>query len=753
MTDTTQQVIERQRSSGVHAQAASPKGWVSTESKWADNIWTLDGRSLRMRVSDTRLDWSSYPPHLVEQFKALVWSLLVARLGAKPIAISAIKAVEYRMRYLAAWMERRRLRSFRSISPTQVQVFIQDLKAHLREKGKKREADYDVNTVFYFLNCLQNAHDQRAALAQAGHEGVELPPFGLGSPWSAAEAIIPDVEGFTPPLPDEIAIPIVQAAHRFLGRPADDIIEMHRHLRAARGRKAGLGSLAIQRATQRALMRFEFGTVGGEDSPWHVPVADYVEVAIRQQEQRRLARELAKAVEGGGAGCGDKDPNPSDEDAPQGSIGEDEEDDSVVSCDEIEEPQHLYSAVDLLRRFTSNLVGACATVIRFHSGIRHGEIFDLEPGLRRDGLPRCVSVGQSLSGAYDLFFLEGKVSKGLDDPEDARWLLASRPAGSTNTPIAVLAIQVLCRLFEPWRKWSTVPESKNVLLLQLGLTGIPHNPKLVTPLASEQLAMHMKQFIVDRVDLSHLDPTDERLSSYCDQPKGRGWNVQSRQWRKTWANFVIRVDTRLLPAISQQFQHLSTTLTEEAYIGKDAMQLGIVESAAVERAVKYMRRVLEGEPDAGLGMRKVLNEELKELRAELRGLTGNEREHRLRTWLVERGAKIWPAPHGLCFVSLLPGESRCHALGGTSDFTNVTPNWQTRCPRLCSGCPCFAVDEEQIPFWAKRYLDNKATWEAAVARRLEVNYVVARERWVQSENILKALDVDLTKLEEFRDAA
>jgi hypothetical protein len=260
----------------------------------------------------------------------------------------------------------------------------------------------------------------------------------------------------------------------------------------------------------------------------------------------------------------------------------------------------------------------------------------------------------------------------------------------------------------------------------------------------------MKDFIEDWVDLSHLDASDERLTDYVIT-KGR--SVQSKQWRKTWANWMIRVDKRLLPAISQQFHHHSVLLTEEAYIGKDAMQLGLVESAAMSRAVRYMRRAMEGEPHVGGGMRKVMRQDLDALRVQLAGLSGSDRDYKIKTWLLERDISIWFSPHGKCFVGLMPGDSRCHEVAGTSDWSNQTPAFAHRTPHLCSGCPCFAVDEDDLPFWTERYVENRAIWKDAVKCHLEPSYAVANERWRQSEIVLRSLGVDVATLEGERSSA
>jgi hypothetical protein len=396
-------------------------------------------------------------------------------------------------------------------------------------------------------------------------------------------------------------------------------------------------------------------------------------------------------------------------------------------------------------------MAACVIVVRFESGVRHGEIFTFAPGIGDDGLPVCVEQEGSLSGAYDMFFVKGVVTKGWDHPTDTRWLLAGRVSGDKELPDAVRALEILSRVGQPWRDWTTDEDASQSLLVQIGRKGLPRDPALVVPLASEHLAEIMKDFIEEQVDLSGLDAADDRLTEYVQT---RGRSVQSKQWRKTWANWMIRVDTRLLPAISQQFHHHSVVLTEEAYIGKDAMQLGLVESAAMSRAVRFMQRAMDGEPHVGGGMRRVVADGTGELQTSLKGLSGVERDLGIQTWLLERDVRIWFSPHGKCFVGLMPGDARCHEAAGTIDFAAQSPDYKHRTPQLCAGCPCFAVDEEDLPFWTERYIENRGIWDDAVSRHLEPSYVVAGERWRQSEAVLKSLGIDAKILnKEVRNAA
>ncbi|NYD89181.1 hypothetical protein [Sphingomonas melonis] len=698
----TEEIVKLERKSGVHAQDASQDGWVSSSSKWTDSMWKLDSPTARMRDSDCTIVWDDDIPACVTAcLKVLAWSMLVKRPTGKPMALSNFSRLGQKLKYLGRWMAWRNHADFGTITRTAVQVYRKDLVDQLAtdDDGKPREVDVETGTVAGYLLLLQYIYEQGPQLTRRGVRAIPIAPFEGSSAWETASSIVPEIEGFTPALPDEVVLPIVHQAHSWLGTPARDILRMQAI--CIEERERGRSDLATTRTIRKRLEEFEFGSIEPGGPAWHPPFRDYL---------------LAYT---------------------------DRPDDTRSNTTE-------YYGLDLVRRLISNLCAACVIVVRYQSGVRHGEIFSFKPGVGDDGLPVCVKIEGSLTGAYDMFFVEGVITKGWDHPTDTRWLLAGRLSGDPELPDAVRALVILSELGRPWREWAMDEVASGSLLIQIGTKGLPRSPGLIRPLSSEQLAEMMKDFIEDRVDLSMLDAADERLAEYV---RTRGRSVQSRQWRKTWANWMIRVDKRLLPAISQQFHHQSIIMTEEGYIGKDAMQLGLVESAAMSRAVSFMRRAIDGDKHVGGAMRKAVQEDLGDLRHQLAGISGAERNAGIETWLVRRDVRPWFSPHGICFVGLTPTRSRCHEAAGTTDWLASAPAFAHRTPRMCSGCAAFAIDEDDLPFWIERYLENRAIWDDAVSRHMEDTYVVAEERWKQSVAVLQSLGVDIATLKaEMADA-
>lgn len=626
----------------------------------------------------------------------------------KPMPVTEANSLSVWMRYLAKWMHYRNHRSFATVGNTAVQVYRDDLLKYLTtgEEAESRDIDIEARSIANYLRPLAYADEQARFMTARGLARIPAAPFGDASVGDCASEILTSVEGFTPPLPDAVVLPVVREAHRWLDAPARDIVRLQDLLAAESGRE--LSKSGRSHAMQRVLEAFEFSPEEEGGAPWHPPFAQFLDVRSKRPATKKpnAMQEVARAPR--------------------------------RKMDDI-------FGTDRARRLISHLVAACTIVIRFQTGIRHGEIFSFAPGIGDDGWPVCIEREQSVSGAYEMFFVRGLLFKGEDEPVSTRWLLAGRLYDDTATPDAVRAILILNQLAAPWRARAT-GVAKDALLVQPGHKGIAHDPSEIRGMGQRTLAYLMKDFVEDNVDLSGLDADDEVLEPYVSS-KGRC--IQSRQWRKTWANWMIRVDKRLLPAISQQFHHRSVLLTQESYIGKDAMQLGLVESAAMTRAVSYMRRAMAGEPHVGGGMRKVAESEVDDLRERLAGLSGEAQEYEIRTWLLDRDIRIWFSPHGKCFIGIMPGDARCHAQAGTGDWSNQAPSFAHRTPKLCSGCPCFAVDEDDLPFWIERYVENRKIWEDAVESGLEVNYAVANERWQQSAKVLQSLKVDLGALDKW----
>lgn len=131
-----------------------------------------------------------------------------------------------------------------------------------------------VSTVAGYATLLNSLYLQRDRLPDAPAE--ELPAADrllLLGRWSQRR-------GLRPCTPDSVAIPLVSAAIRLLGCPADDIIALRDHAQAALDDVTALpDQRAADACIHAAVARFSFSILAGEETPWRSkPVVDLTDV-------------------------------------------------------------------------------------------------------------------------------------------------------------------------------------------------------------------------------------------------------------------------------------------------------------------------------------------------------------------------------------------------------------------------------------------------------------------------------------------
>ena len=188
---------------------------------------------------------------------------------------------------------------------------------------------------------------QAGALREAGIPTLPEPPFNGRSAKQVSRDIATRAASLIPPLPDEVALPIMNAAHRMIGLPAEEVIRLHEMY--AEGVQAAINDGQKWRNPQndrglRAVKGFQFSVLPGEMEPWHTPL-DQAEVD-----------EFWPAYK--------KGYTPS-----------------------------TVSGSQLLRSLICSIRDACSIVIQSETGLRVSELCGLEPGIDQEsGLPTCVRV-------------------------------------------------------------------------------------------------------------------------------------------------------------------------------------------------------------------------------------------------------------------------------------------------------------------------------------------------------------------------
>ena len=367
------------------------------------------------------------------------------------------------------------------------------------------------------------------------------------------------------------------------------------------------------------------------------------------------------------------------------------------------------------------------------AGVRINELCSVEAGWAEgDEFPRCIEVRPSKSGFNEILLLKGRVSKEEDQPTRAEWVIGSRVRGSSYVPSAAKAIQILERIYRPWRAICTREELRTSLMLSFtGINGLPRREKGLGPISSDRLRNDMQKYISEKVRWETLEIPDtsrhgEDLTEYR---KSRGDCITPHQWRKTFALFIFRIDANMTGALAQQFKHLSLAMTEEAYIGNDPQLLQAFDDVHLQQTVRFFHEMATGEKLAGGRVIKLMDRHEAELAKLVAGRTGvAEQRSAVEAFCIEQDLRIWYASHGKCLIGLSPKSARCHAIAGSTHWSNKAPAFAHRTPTTCAGCDCFVVDPEHIEFWKRRADESEAALRAAEQLGRGADYRVIAER-------------------------
>jgi hypothetical protein len=552
---------------------------------------------------------------------------------------------------------------------------------------------------------LQKVKSERRLLKKWGVPTLNQDPFRDHGAHYYADVLATKAEGWIPPLPDEVAIPLFNKVAWWLGQPAEDVIALLEfvedalagtEIEVAVGRKkkgirkqmAGVGAVARKNRNIRFLADFAFSTLPDESHPWHAALDETYESE------------------------GQKGPYP-----------------------------RIRKLFDAVRE-------ACAICIQGMTGMRISELMGIEAGFDPDsGLPMGVQIELSASGLYDLFVIRTVLSKtenGL--PREMVWVLGLRPKGSMDEPLPVRALRLLNRLHEPWRRHATT--TRLILSGRSGET-LPVKTTMLGAMSSDRMRDAMKRFMVRWVDLSGLrDESRHKIkdNDLVEWRESQGRILKSHMLRKSWAQFMFAVDPRLMPAIQLQFHHLSMAMTDSGYIGSNMSLLNDMESVATQaRNLMILESVLGRNPLAGR-MGEELEQATQKLVDQVKGLPTSDAYKEVVKFCEHAQLPIFFSPHGAC-MPLQTHKMRCHDESGTSLLLRTQPNTRTRQPSLCAGCGCFVLDARHVDFWAARYMDNWRAYKRAERSGDVSGFKVIKERAEQAGKLLKKIGVKVVQLD------
>ncbi|MCS0627941.1 hypothetical protein NX786_01105 [Telluria mixta] len=733
----TSQIIRETLTEPLHMMIDPSHMPVSSKSIWSDEIWELDG------YGQTRINWaialengswltSADHAELLNSFKRLLWSLLSDPRTGKRLSPNSSASSTSGLRTLAKWMANNDYSNFSQLDRASLSNFTQDLinekileldaleddafvdiekSDESEEEGDDQDDDIfeservgeeasavgAFNAIRQSYTYWKRIYTQRGALAEAGIPVIEFDPLEGKSIIKAARAVAKQVIKKIPPLPDEVALPIMAEAHKWLGVRADDIIKLHEMYLSVFQAKdrppSNRTNDVINHEDAMYLNTFEFSVEPGDSQPWH----------------------------------------------------------PKLRCSLSKNRTYRYTVpTAAIRDLIDTVVQAAAIVLQSETGMRASELISVPSG-KDDARQEFNAIGRrlSISGLNELYFVQSSLIKTVDAPEKEEWIAGARPVGSEFIPGPYRAIQVVDRLLAPWRANSNDPESRHKLFVTPRSGGaLPIWNASISPWEGFTALRAFKDFVSNKVDLSQLPDQSKLGEDLTIYRNTKGTCVKTHQWRKTWAMYVVRTDRKMIPAISMQFKHLSIAMTESAYIGTDTNLMRERNSQQSRAAATFMYQAITGREKVAGRMAKTIDEWLDELKNIIGENVGVVAIDNLQEWCELRGIKVYSSPHGKCFIRLSPKDAKCHEAGGTVHWNRKSPNYSRREPDACNGCKCFGVDSDHADFWIGRYTDYKKSFEALSANGLQAGFRIIQERVAQSANMLRALNIDPDTLTE-----
>ncbi|OGT57193.1 MAG: hypothetical protein A3E01_14130 [Gammaproteobacteria bacterium RIFCSPHIGHO2_12_FULL_63_22] len=701
----------------LHLEASPWDAPVSTRSKFGDLVWLLDITTPGQGPGSARVDWDfdlgdglsfGQPRFSVLRggLMRLVWSLFTDRRSGLDLTVGSVMKLSTAMRCLVRWMIKNDYVCISELTSAASEEYLDDvvssymLETELVEgdQAENESEDDEQDDPEIPLGALRPRTNfwsllwaQRAVLREAGVAVLPEAPFGGKSARTVANTLATKIVGWIPPVPDEVALPVMAEAHRWLWERADDVIRLQDDYLALY--RPELCSVYAGVVAGVALENFSFSCASPDLVPWRGPLEEAPRLSMLSGQWRMA----------------------------------------------------VHDSHSVLRTLIEDVCAACVIVLQSEAGPRINEICGLIAGMNvQTGLPGCLELRSSKTGLNEHFFLKGMLSKMRRVPEEVEWLIGARPAGSNFIPAPVRAIQVLQRLFEPLRSNATDDSLRSKLIVQFTAPrGYPRDGNMIGRVLTSRLRTLQRVFIGNHVDLSGLPDRNAQGQDLARYRVTKGACLLTHSWRKSYALYVFRTDSRMIGAIAQQFHHLSLAMTEQGYLGNDPSLLEVMNGVRVQQTAQFFYEMARGERRITGRIAKLVDE----FRAEFARILGTAQGMAgiavMQRWVLNEDVRIWFSRHGKCFMGLAPSKARCHELGGTTHWANAEPNYVHRNPETCLGCPLYAVDAEHAEFWLLRYVENasfaagSATGKAARAAKLRAN---------QSEAVLQAIRVPLPAL-------
>ncbi|WP_323840425.1 hypothetical protein U0027_04470 [Agrobacterium tumefaciens] len=485
-------------------------------------------------------------------------------------------------------------------------------------------------------------------------------------------------KGFIPAVPEQVFNPLMDEALRWLEHYSDDIIRLLRIYEEAAENTSTWNSNNYQSYIDRRLIGFQFAPCPRTGMPWRPDIAPFEEHSYVDEEGFRTLRLKPRKV--------------------------------------------LRDLVDLL-------LAACSIVIQGFTGIRISEMLGLaDDREQEEDLPSCVEVRTSEDGINDIFYIKGRIFKnsGRDGPIEGEWVVGVRPADSDVLPEVVRALNVALELTSGWRQLNSSVDAVFLYASIKGIGSLPRSRQSVREMLSDTMRRLQQQFLAKLIEIS---------------PQFSGWRLTSHQFRKKFAQDIVRCDPEALPAVREHFKHMSMHVLDSSYLGNDAELLKAIDDCALRDAAAQIMSIITGDVVGGklADLIRKQPEGLMNLAPE--SLSYDERLEIVSEVIATEGVRAWPCDFGTC---LFRAETAlCHFAGkGFYDGSASRPMARERCADRCCRCSNLVVSTRHTEYWKARYVKNRALW---IAHKEQGNVswaLLASRRAKVASTILKSLKVD-----------
>lgn len=671
---------------------------VSSKSIWSDHTWILDSDRARSD-SETSIKWSvplgngelltdQKHARLLDWLRRLVWSLLTAPGdGSRPLSPGTMPSVSIGMGKLVPWLVANHVLWPHQLTQHVLDQLLEDIPLIAagelaQEDIGDEDDDRPCGPVLLILNFVYYLWRQRKALQKAGIAPMPSKPWpdeeGANS---IAVKITGRERGWTPPLADEVAIPLLNSAFSFLGIPAQDIRlllgmihEVERELGSTPIGEWGRIDKKRSEELRKLFGEFSFTELRETSLRWHRPL-------LETSGQKPMLE---------------------------------------------------------VRNLLLDLIAACCITISGTTGLRGSELEQLRAGVEmKTGLPTGVEMKPSSTGMNEEFILASGMPKGSAHPRSMEWTLGSRRVGDLEEPLAVQAMRILDTVLKPYRDRL----QSNRLVLFISSKSAVLETSNASELNSGTLKKLYANFIQRQVDLSHLPDSSKLAITPNDLVawrESKGAIVRPGALRKTFASYVLSTSPELLPAVKRQFQHMNMAMTEGGYWGTNLKQVEPISSVSRQMTATMLYNLTQDGTFGGK-MGKQVSENLEPLRQLIKGLTPGQAWRRMVQWVESNDLHVNHGAHGDC-VPVTASRMDCWKQSGQRPIGSLVPNFETRSVSMCAGCSCFLMNERHVPFWQERLRDHEATLASAKDKNvLSSSFREVARRANQARSVLRSL--------------